>query len=160
MATAVHTRTDDFVRAMSQLWHRVLATGQSTALLPIRLAFGLIFLAHGTQKLFGWFGGGGLSATGEAFANMGFSPGLMMAFLAGVIELFGGLFLMLGLGTRIAASALTVQMLVAMFGVHWQNGFFMKTGGIEFTFALVAGLLAAVIYGGGAASADRAITRR
>ena len=71
--------------------------------LPIRVGTGVIFAAHGAQKLFGWFGGYGLEATGQWMASQGLEPGLLMALLAGSAEFFGGIALMLGLLTRPAA---------------------------------------------------------
>ena len=141
----------------------VIATGASPAMLPIRLAIGLIFFAHGAQKLFGAFGGPGLAGTGAGFEQLGFSPGGLWAFLVGFTELTGGILLMLGLLARAAAVALSIVMVVAVATVHWQNGFFMDPAGpnhgIEYNLALVGGLLAMVVYGAGWLSVDRELTR-
>ena len=122
--------------------------------LCLRIAIGIIFLAHGGQKLFGWFGGGGLGPTGAAFDAMGFQPGLLWAGLTGGVEFLGGLALLLGCGTRLAALCLGIVMLVALVKVHWPNGFFlnfaMRPGmghGIEYNVALLGGCLA-LLFGG------------
>lgn len=164
MARAIDAGTQRFVRAVDRAWHGVLATGASPAMLPIRLALGLIFFAHGAQKIFGWFGGPGPSAAGQGFEQLGFSPGVLWAVVAGLIELLGGLLLAFGLLTRVAATVVMVEMLVAVFAVHWRFGFFLshepgRGHGIEYNLALIAGLLALALYGGGAFSADRTIVR-
>jgi putative oxidoreductase len=147
----------------ARAWQGVIATGASPATLPLRLVLGLIFFAHGSQKLFGLFGGPGLNAAGAGFEQMGFAPGMLWAFLTGAMELGGGILLLLGLLTRVAAGGLSLVMLVAMFAVHWRNGFFLDPAGprhgIEFVLALLGGLIALLIYGGGWASGDRQITR-
>ncbi|HET8726470.1 MAG TPA: DoxX family protein [Alphaproteobacteria bacterium] len=127
--------------------------------LLIRATIGLFLVPHGVQKLFGAFGGGGIAGTAQGFEGMGFSPGILWATLAGLIEFFGGLMLAVGLLTRPVAAAVTVFMAVAVFKVHWPNGFFAGNGGYEF--ALMWGLvaLAFVIRGGGRYSVDAAIGR-
>lgn len=121
----------------------------------VRITTGLLLMPHGAQKLFGWFGGHGLEATGQFFAaNLGMEPGILFAFLAGFVEFFGGLALVLGLLTRPAALGVAVLMGVAM-TVHLPNGFFWSAGGYEYP--LMWGLLAVAIFlrGGGEASLDR-----
>ena len=121
----------------------------------VRITTGLLLMPHGAQKLFGWFGGHGLEATGQFFAgSLGLEPGILFAFLAGFVEFFGGLALVLGLLTRPAALGVAVLMGVAM-TVHLPNGFFWSTGGYEYP--LMWGLLAVAIFlrGGGEASLDR-----
>ncbi|MDT8396986.1 MAG: DoxX family protein, partial [Pseudomonadales bacterium] len=86
--------------------------------LALRLPLGAIFVAHGAQKLFGWFGGYGLKGTGGYMASIGLEPGVLMAALAGSAEFFGGLALLIGLLVRPAAAVLAVTMLVAIFVVH------------------------------------------
>ena len=112
-------------------------------------------MPHGAQKLFGWFGGYGLTATGEFFGTqLGLQPGLLFALLAGLVEFFGGLALVVGLLTRPAALAVAVLMGVAMLGVHLPNGFFWTSGGYEYP--LMWGLIAlALLLGGGRYSLDR-----
>lgn len=109
-------------------------------LLVIRVALGLTLFAHGAQKLFGWFGGGGLAGTGGFFEQMGFRPGRTMALLAGLGEAAGGLGMALGLLTPFAAAGIIAVMTVAIVSVHIEKGFFSTNGGYEFPLlnALVA----------------------
>ncbi len=119
------------------------------ALLLIRLVIGLAFAAHGTQKLFGWFGGHGLAGTGGFFASLGFRPGTLFAAAAGTSEIAGGLLLALGLGGPIAATLIIAVMTVAVLSVHLPNGFFAQNGGYELpvVYAAAAALFAFVGYG-------------
>ncbi|MFC6671960.1 DoxX family protein [Marinobacterium aestuariivivens] len=138
--------------------HTVIDAGQHWSGLALRLPLGLIFAAHGAQKLFGWFGGYGLEGTGQWMASIGLEPGFLMALLAGSAEFFGGLFLLAGLLTRPTALVLAVTMLVAIFSVHFANGLFMSNNGYEFGLALLAGSLSLLISGAGRLSLDRLIT--
>lgn len=122
--------------------------------LPIRLGLGTIFVAHGAQKLFGWFGGYGLDATGQWMASIGLEPGYLMALAAGSVEFFGGLFILLGLLTRLSAFGAAVTMLVAIFSAHLQNGFFMANNGYEFALALLLMAVALMLSGAGRLSVD------
>jgi len=124
--------------------------------LPIRLALGIIFLAHGSQKLFGAFGGPGLENLAKFFDQGGISPGAFWAPLAAGGEFFGGLLVLLGLFTRFGALNLVIVMLVAIVHVHWSAGFFAPKG-FEYPFALLGMAVALLISGGGAASADACI---
>ena len=142
----------------TSLGNRVLATDDATAALALRIPVGIIFAAHGAQKLFGWFGGYGLEGTGQFFGSIGLTPGYLMALLAGAAEFFGGLALILGLLVRPAAAALAFTMLVAIFAAHFSKGFFMDKGGYEYALALFAASLALLFSGAGRLSADRAIT--
>ncbi len=132
----------------------LLATNNSFSPLALRLPLGIIFAAHGAQKLFGWFGGYGLQGTGQWMDSIGLGPGVVMAALAGSAEFFGGLLLILGLATRPSALVLASTMLVAIFSVHISNGLFMSNNGFEFGLALLAGALSLLISGGGRASLD------
>ena len=126
----------------------------------IRFFAGLFLVPHGAQKLFGWFGGGGLDATAEGFATrLGLEPGMFFAALVGGTEFFGGLLLAVGFLTRPVAVAITILLAVAAFKVHLANGFFIMNGGYEY--ALLWGLivLALAFRGGGELSVDRAIGR-
>jgi uncharacterized membrane protein YphA (DoxX/SURF4 family) len=87
-------------------------------LLLLRLTVGLTIAAHGSQKLFGWFSGPGLSGTGQFFTMLGFPPGRRHASMAGLSETVGGLLLALGLLTPLAAAAKIAVMIVAVFSVH------------------------------------------
>lgn len=142
------------------LIQRVLATNDSLAGLALRIPAGIIFMAHGAQKLFGAFGGYGLEGTGQWMASIGLEPGYLMALAAGSAEFFGGLALLLGLLTRPAALVLAVTMIVAILSVHIGNGLFMSNNGYEFGLALVAISVALAIQGAGAVSVDRLLAVR
>lgn len=137
--------------------NRLLATDAGLGPLALRVPVGIIFAAHGAQKLFGWFGGYGLEGSGQFFASVGLNPGYLLALLAGLAEFFGGLALVAGLLVRPAAAALAFAMLVAIFAVHWGKGFFAASGGYEFALALFAASLSLLFSGGGRFSVDRAI---
>ena len=139
---------------------QIIATQNSFSPLALRLPLGIIFAAHGAQKLFGWFGGYGLEGTGQWMASIGLEPGLLMAALSGSAEFFGGVFLLLGLLTRPTALVLAVTMLVAIFSVHISHGLFMSNNGYEFALALLAGAVSLLISGGGRASLDKLIVNK
>ena len=149
----IGTQNDSFVK-------RVLATNDTWAPLALRLAGGVIFAAHGAQKLFGWFGGYGLEGTGQFFGSVGLTPGYLMALLAGGAEFFGDLALIVGLMVRPAAAALAFAMLVAVFAVHFSKGFFLDKGGYEYALALLALSVSLVFSGAGRASLDRALSAK
>ena len=138
--------------------NRVLATESGAAALALRIPIGIIFVAHGAQKLFGWFGGYGLDGTGQFFGSIGLDPGYLLALLAGAAEFFGGLALVFGVLVRPAAAALAFTMVVAIVSVHLGKGFFMDTGGYEYALALLAASLSLLFSGAGRLSVDRAIT--
>lgn len=102
-----------------------------TALLVLRLIFGLGLAAHGAQKLFGWFGGHGLAGTGRFLEGLGFRPGHTFALAAGLGELVGGLLTALGLFGPLGPALMIAVMVVAMVTVHVENGFFNTGNGIE-----------------------------
>ncbi len=112
----------------------------------VRLALGIIFIAHGGQKVFGWFGGRGLEATVTGFAGMGIPAA--MAYLAAFTEFFGGIAVVIGLLSRLASLGLAVTMVVAIVMVHGKNGFFAPTG-FEYNLALLAMALAVAVAGPG-----------
>ena len=138
--------------------NRIVATDNGAGALALRIPVGIIFAAHGAQKLFGWFGGYGLEGTGQFFASVGLNPGYLMALLAGLAEFLGGLALVFGLLVRPAAAALALAMLIAIFAVHWSKGFFAASGGYEYALALLAASLSLLFSGAGRFSIDRAIT--
>lgn len=138
---------------------RMLATDESWGLLTLRVPVGIIFLAHGAQKLFGWFGGYGLEGTGGFFASVGLEPGYLLALLAGSAEFFGGLALIAGFLVRPAAAALAFTMLVAIFAVHIEGGLFLANNGYEFALALLAASVALLFNGGGRLSVDRSLAQ-
>lgn len=137
--------------------NRVLATDNGAAALALRIPVGIIFVAHGAQKLFGWFGGYGLEGTGQFFGSIGLNPGYLMALLAGSAEFFGGLALIFGVLVRPAAAALAFAMLIAIFAAHFSKGFFLDKGGYEYALALFAASLSLLISGAGRLSVDRII---
>jgi putative oxidoreductase len=139
---------------------RVLATDAGYGPLALRVLVGVIFVAHGAQKLFGWFGGYGLEGTGQFFSSTGLNPGYLLALLAGAAEFFGGLALVFGLLVRPAATALAFAMLVAIFAVHFSQGFFLDKGGYEYALALFAASLSLLFSGGGRYAADAALAAR
>lgn len=145
---------------MNNLISQLLTTNAGWGALILSVPVGLILAAHGAQKLFGWFGGYGLEATGQWMASIGLAPGLLMAFLAGAAEFFGGLALALGLLTRPAALVNAIAMAVATFVVHLENGLFMSNNGYEYALVLLAASLALMVAGGGKLSVDRAISMR
>jgi len=136
---------------------RVMSTRAGWAPLDLRLPVGINFAEPGAQKLFGWFGGYGLTGTAQWMESIGLAPGVLMVLLAGGAEFFGGLALILGLLVRPAALALSVAMLVAIFTVHISHGLFMSNNGYEFALALLAASVSLLISGGGSASVDAAI---
>jgi len=138
----------------------ILNTDENFSGLSLRLVAGVIFAAHGAQKLFAWFGGYGLDGTGQWMESIGLAPGYLMALLAGSAEFFGGILLLVGLLTRPAALALSGTMVVAIFGVHIQNGLFMSNNGYEFGLALLAMSVALVFEGGGRFALDNVIARK
>ncbi|MCK9395899.1 MAG: DoxX family protein [Methylobacter sp.] len=140
---------------MKNLINKTLVSDAGWEAVILRVPIGLILAAHGSQKLFGWFGGYGLEGTGQWMASVGLTPGFVMALLAGSAEFFGGVALILGLLTRTAAAINAVTMLVALLWVHWGHGFFLDTHGIEYALALLSASAALVFIGGGQYSLDR-----
>ena len=142
---------------MSKLIHTVLGSRAGYGLTVLRIFVGIICAAHGSQKLFGWFGGGGLAGTAQWMESIGLAPGMLMAVLAGGTEFLGGLALIIGLLARPAALGLSFTLLVAIFSVHISNGLFMANNGYEFALALLGGTVAVLIEGAGKLSIDRAL---
>lgn len=127
----------------------------SIAFLIIRIVIGLGLAAHGAQKLFGWFGGYGISGTGGFFEGIGFKPGRFFALAAGLGEFGGGLLTFLGLGGALGPVIVVLVMLVAIGAVHLGKGFFSDKGGFEMPGLYIAGALAVAFAGSGAYSLDR-----
>ena len=105
-------------------------------ILILRLVAGLTLAAHGAQKLFGWFGGYGLTGTGGFLEQLGFVPGKRNALFAGLAEAVGGLLLALGFATPLAAAVIIAVMTVAIVSVHLKHGFFNHNQGYEYTMTL------------------------
>jgi putative oxidoreductase len=124
-------------------------------LLIIRLVVGLTLAAHGAQKLFGMFGGYGIAGTGGFFESIGFRPGKVLAMMAGLGETGGGLALALGLLTPFAAAVIVAAMIVAIWGVHLEKGFFLENDGYESPLVIGAVAAAVAFTGPGQLSLDQ-----
>lgn len=147
------------------IFKRLIQTKDDYALLVLRIFLGLVFFPHGMQKVFGWFGGSGFSASMEMFtAKAGFPAAL--ALLAIMAESLGSIALISGLFTRIAALGIGVNMIVCALGNHVKNGFFMnwmgtqKGEGFEYHLLVIAISAALIIGGGGKWSLDGLIDRK
>jgi putative oxidoreductase len=139
------------------MFRKLMATSPAWVTVPIRLGLGVIFTAHGAQKVLGSFNGPGLAKFTSFPAPFPFmKPAWLWMGAAAVAELIGGLLVILGLLTRVGAFLLFCVMLTAVVGVHWPN-FFMPPG-IEYALALLAMSLALLISGGGMASLDLALS--
>jgi putative oxidoreductase len=125
-----------------------------TGLLLLRVVLGGILAVHGAQKLFGWFGGHGISGTAGWLEAMRMRPARAHAVMSGLAEFGGGALLALGLLTPLGASAIAGVMIVAIATVHWKNGFFNSNGGYEFNLLIIAAALALAITGPGTISID------
>jgi putative oxidoreductase len=147
------------------MWKKLINTNDDVALLALRLLLGIVFFPHGMQKLFGWFGGPGFSGMLGMFTDKMGIPAVF-AFLAIMAEGLGSLGLITGLLTRVAAFGITVNMAVAVYMLHWQNGFFMnwfgnqKGEGYEFHLLVIAIAVALIIKGGGKWSVDRIVAEK
>jgi putative oxidoreductase len=129
------------------------------ALLLLRVVLGVVFFAHGAQKVTGWFGGMGLQGTVGAFKNYMHIPS-PLAYLASFTEFFGGIFMALGFLTRLTALGLFFNMIVAIYKVHWKSGFFLSAGepnkgnGFEYNLILAAISIVLILTGAGPFSFD------
>jgi putative oxidoreductase len=119
------------------------------AILVLRIVLGVMFAAHGFQKVFGLFGGPGISNFSEVLSGLGFRPAILWAYLAAYTELVGGCLVTLGLFTRGAATLLLILIVVAAVKVHLSNGFFLSKGGSEYAFVIAGICIALIIIGGG-----------
>jgi putative oxidoreductase len=126
----------------------------NTGLLILRVVLGLLLAGHGSQKLFGWMGGPGLSGTARMFESLGFRPGRAAAWAGGLAEFVGGLALALGWFTPFAAALIVGMMGNAITAVHWPNGIWAQSGGIEFPLTNAAAALAVAFIGPGRFSLD------
>jgi putative oxidoreductase len=139
---------------------KLLSTDNDLILSMIRVVLGVVFFAHGAQKMLGWFGGDGFSGT-MAFFTQKLGIPSVLAFLAIIAEFFGGLGLLAGLISRVAALGIACNMLVAIAMFHIHNGFFMnwfgtqQGEGIEFHLLALALALTVMVRGAGAYSLDR-----
>jgi putative oxidoreductase len=129
----------------------------SSGLLLLRMAVGSIMAAHGAQKLFGWWGGPGMSGTAGMCSSLAYRSPFLMACGLALAEFGGGLSLATGFLTPLGAFAVTVVMLNAVYLVHWSKGFFNGNGGYEFNFLIAASAVALAAIGPGRFSIDHAI---
>ena len=125
-------------------------------LLLIRAIPGSLLIGHGTQKLFGWFGGKGLAGTATGFESNGYRPGRLFAFMAGFGEAAGGLLFALGFLTPLACAAIVGVMLNAIVGVHWSKGIWGTNGGYEYPLTLAVIAAGIAFTGPGRFSMDHA----
>lgn len=126
------------------------------ALLLVRGILGVVFIYHGSQKLFGWFGGSGFEATVDVMQSIGVPLPMLSALLAGAAEFFGAIFLLLGIGTRLAAVPMAFTMLVGIVMVH-SSAFSVSAGGMEYALTLGVVLVAVALTGPGRLTAARLI---
>ncbi|RAP76989.1 DoxX family protein [Paenibacillus montanisoli] len=119
-------------------------------LLLIRLVIGVTLMGHGAQKLFGWFGGYGPKGTGGWMESVGIKPGVLMAVLAGLAEMGGGLLFAAGYLTAVGATLIVLTMLGAIIKVHLSDGYWVDKGGFEYPFMLTATAIAIALIGPGA----------
>ena len=142
---------------------RLMGTSSDVSLTILRLVLGVVFFAHGAQKMLGWFGGYGFQGTMGFFEHMGMPAPVALLIIC--TEFFGGLGLIVGLLTRIAALGIGVEMIGAVFMVHLQNGFFMnwygtqKGEGFEYHLLAIAVAAALLLRGSGAFSLDRTLSK-
>lgn len=129
---------------------------QRLAVLILRLLLGFVFVMHGSQKLLGAFGGGGIAGFAGMLAKSGIEPHVPLAWVVGITEFVGGICIFFGFLTRFWAAGLVIDMAVALFKVHLVNGFFFSKNGFEFVLTLGVLALAVVLMGPGAPSVDRA----
>lgn len=123
-------------------------------LLIIRLVVGILFMGHGAQKIFGWFGGYGLKGTGGWFESIGMKPGITMALLAGLAELVGGVLFAFGLLTPLAGIMIAGTMVMAIVKVHGPNGLWATENGYEYNLTLLAIAIGIALIGPGQYALD------
>lgn len=128
-----------------------------TGLLVVRVIIGILFIGHGAQKLFGWFGGPGLVGTAGWLGSIGLRPARFWALAGALSEFGGGLLFLLGLLNPLGALGISAAMLTAIITVHWHKGFWNSNGGIEFPLVNLATALGVALIGPGAYSLDAAL---
>lgn len=146
------------------MFRLVILTNSTWAMLPIRIALGLIFIGHGSQKVFGAFGGKGFDAWINTQVQVALPAGTptlrFWLACAAFAELLGGAMVLIGLLTRVGAALLGIVMFVALYFVHWRFGFFLHDGGtdgIEYVLALFCCCVALFLEGGGRGSVDASL---
>jgi putative oxidoreductase len=128
-----------------------------TGLLLARLILGVLMVAHGAQKLFGWFGGYGIAGTAGFFEQLGFRPGRLFVITASLSEVASGILIVLGLFGPVGPALLLSVMIVAAVSAHWKNGLFASANGIEVPLLYSAGAVALALTGPGPFSLDAAL---
>ncbi|GHO49353.1 DoxX family protein [Ktedonospora formicarum] len=126
----------------------------SLGLLIIRIVVGLLLIGHGSQKAFGWFGGGGFAGTVGFLKSIGFKPAGFWVLLGVSGEIIGGLLFLLGLLTPLGAAAIFASMLMAVIKMHWKAGLWSQNGGYEYPLVLAIVALAVGLIGPGSYSID------
>jgi len=119
------------------------------AILALRLCLAIVFIGHGLQASFGLFAGPGIHGFSQMLAGLGFKPALAWAYIGACSELAGGVCLLVGFGTRIAAALLLVFIMVAAASVHVSKGFFIQEGGFEYNFVIACVCLSLMMLGSG-----------
>jgi putative oxidoreductase len=147
------------MRNKPNMFRKIIATSPTWFTLPIRLALAAVMIAHGSQKVLGSFNGPGFNTFIGGTTPFGFMrPAWLWLAAAALSELVGGIFVGIGLLTRVGAFFIACVMLTAVVGVHWTGGFFAGNRGYEYPLSLLAMALALLIAGGGQASVDRALS--
>ncbi len=134
--------------------HGMCSSYSNWAPLVLRVVLGVIIAVHGSQKLFGWFEGPGLEGTVGFFTMLGIMPAFFWAWVVALVEFVGGILLILGLGVRVVAPLVAINMLVALLKVHLARGFFVGDGGYEFVLILIAVAVSLALTGAGKISLD------
>jgi putative oxidoreductase len=139
------------------------SSGIQFGLLILRLSLGTIFIAHGGQKVMGWWGGHGLEATVQFMQGIGIPP--ILVYVDAFTEFLGGIAIVAGLFTRLASLGIAIAMGVAVYKVHWVNGFFLSGGpgrgpGFEYNLALIGMALCLLFAGAGKVSLDGLFCRK
>ena len=143
------------------MFRRLIATSATWFTLPIRLGLGAVMIAHGAQKVLGSFNGPGFNTYISGNTPFTFMrPAWLWLSAAALSELVGGIFVAIGLLTRVSAFFIACTMLTAVVGVHWGGGFFASNRGYEYPLSLLAMAIALLIAGGGQASVDKALSGR
>jgi len=124
-----------------------------------RVTIGALFVGHGTQKLFGWFGGGGPEGTGQMFESVGLKPGRRNALASGLAEAGGGALFAAGAVTPLAAAAVSGSMITAIKTIHWEKGIWSSAGGYEYNLVLLVAAFGLTENGPGPWSVDGLLGR-
>jgi putative oxidoreductase len=155
MAMSQTSSSRYFIPAFSGIY----ASCDALVLAALRVGLGVVLIPHGCQKLFGMFGGMGLTANAALFDKLGYSPGIFWGTLVGCTEVVAGCLMVLGLFTRLAAIPVVIFMLAAIHFTATANGFFWGKGGMEYPLLILLVALVFLVRGGGAYSADSAMSK-